>query len=52
MKTVFSLVSFRKHGDKKLAKPKELNGIKQLYSVTYIPKNVVSLLTKEYAYVK
>jgi hypothetical protein len=41
MKTVFSLVSFRKHGDKKLAKPKELNGIKQLDSVTYIPKKCV-----------
>ena len=41
MKTVFSLVSFRKYGDKKLVKPKELDGIKQLDSVTYIPKKCV-----------
>ena len=44
IETVFSLVSFRKYGDKKLVKPKELDGIKQLDSVTYIPKKCVCLL--------
>ena len=34
----FEVVSFRKYGEPKLTKPKELKGIKQFDSVDYIPK--------------
>ena len=34
----FTLYSFRKYGEPKLKKPKELNNIKQTLSVDYIPK--------------
>ena len=35
----FQIISFRKYGQPKLNKPKELNKIKQLGSVDYIPKH-------------
>ena len=35
----FDIISFRKYGQPKLNKPKELNKIKQLGSVDYIPKH-------------
>lgn len=34
----FSLHSFRKHGQPKLPKPKELRGIAPIFSIDYIPK--------------
>ena len=34
----FEVVSFRKYGEPKLTKPKELKGIKQFDSIDYIPK--------------
>lgn len=35
----FDIISFRKYGQPKLPKPKELNKIKQLGSVDYVPKH-------------
>lgn len=37
-KLKFILYSFRKYGEPKLEKPKELKGIKQSFSIDYIPK--------------
>lgn len=37
-KLEFNIYSFRKHGQSKLDKPKELKGIKQSLSIDYIPK--------------
>lgn len=34
----FNLYSFRQYGEPKLPKPKELKGIKQLFTIDYIPK--------------
>jgi hypothetical protein len=34
----FNIYSFRKHGEAKLSKPKELKGLKLSFSVDYIPK--------------
>lgn len=34
----YKIYSFRKYGQPKLAKPKELKGVKQCFSVDYIPK--------------
>lgn len=44
----YSVIQFRRFGEPKLTKPKELKGIKQLCSVDYIPKkNKSSLFLKE-----
>lgn len=44
----YSVIQFRRFGEPKLTKPKELKGIKQLCSVDYIPKkNKSSLFLKD-----